>query len=668
MRWPGRRTLSVRARLLAMVLSPILIALPIIVGLLVYWGNVYYDRLLVYKIAADMAVANQYLDRVLDTIGANATRLADSARLAEVRTDPDAARLLLADSRVKLGFDFIFLLDERGRLVASSNGPSTTPDHAFWPVVESARGGKPRTGIDVYSPEQLAAIDAELAKRAYVAVVPTRNAAPDTKHEERRGMIIHAASPVLDAAGKVVGIVEAGMLLNGNLGFVDRINEIVYKDGSLPLASRGTTTLFLDDVRIATNVRLFEKRRALGTRVSLAVRDHVLGQGKTWLDKAFVVNDWYVSGYEPLYDSFDRRVGMLYVGYLETPFRHAKVTALVVMALVFALLSGAATVFFLRWVRPIFDPLAQMNRTMSAVEAGDATARVGETGRNDEIGALARHLDQLLDALQTRSDALRALNADLDRKVVERTAQLETARRQLAMSEKLAAIGQLTAGVAHEINNPIAVMQGNLDLMRAELGPALAPVAGEVRLLDEQINRVRIIVAKLLQFARPGEYAGYIEDVDVNALVGDSLVLVRHMLVKAGIELRQSLQARRAVRIARTELQQVLINLMVNAIQAMPNGGTLTLSSVDWEDRGVTVTVADTGVGIRREDLDRLFDPFFTTRKREGTGLGLSISYAILERYGADIDVQSEPGQGSTFTVRLLAEPDLASRPAAVTS
>ena len=418
-------------------------------------------------------------------------------------------------------------------------------------------------------------------------------------------------------------------------------------------------------MRIATNVRLFENRRALGTRVSLAVRDQVLGQGKTWLDTAFVVNDWYVSGYEPLYDTFERRVGMLYVGYLETPFRHAKYAALGIMTAVFALLAAAATVFFMRWARTIFDPLAQMNRTMSAVEAGDPTARVGETGSRDEIGALARHLDQLLDTLHAQSDALRALNADLDRKVVERTAQLDTARQQLARAEKLAAIGQLTAGVAHEINNPIAVMQGNLDVLRAELGPAIAPVAQEVRLLDEQINRVRIIVAKLLQFARPGEYAGYIDDVDVNALIGDCLVLVRHMLGQGAIEVRQSLAATRTVRIARTELQQVLINLMVNAIQAMPEGGVLTLATADRDDQGIAVTVADTGVGIRREDLGRIFDPFFTTRKREGTGLGLAISHAILERYGASIAVESEPGAGARFTVHLLIDPVLDSSPAA---
>jgi two-component system, NtrC family, sensor kinase len=112
--------------------------------------------------------------------------------------------------------------------------------------------------------------------------------------------------------------------LNQNLAFVDTINDLIYHDSALPEGSQGTVTLFLDDVRISTNVRLFENRRAIGTRVSAAVRSAVLEQGRIWLDSAFVVNNWYISGYEPMLDSYNRRVGMLYAGFLEKPFTAAK--------------------------------------------------------------------------------------------------------------------------------------------------------------------------------------------------------------------------------------------------------------------------------------------------------------------------------------------------------
>ena len=140
-------------------------------------------------------------------------------------------------------------------------------------------------------------------------------------------------------------------------------------------------------------------------------------------------------------------------------------------------------------------------------------------------------------------------------------------------SEKLAAIGQLTASIAHEINNPIAVMQGNLDLMRETLGAHAGPVAAELKLLDEQVERMRIIVTQLLQYARPTEYAGYVESIDVNRTLDDCLVLVAHLLAHTRIAVVRDLQASARVGFNRQELQQVVINLLVNAIQAMPHGG-----------------------------------------------------------------------------------------------
>jgi two-component system NtrC family sensor kinase len=649
----------VRAKLLAMVLSPIAIALPIVLALLVYWGNAYYNRLLAYKASADLAVANQYLENVVADTGQATAALASSYDLALARGAPQRLAEFLSRAAAERGLSFLVLLDAKGQPVAAGRVALPAEGQAHWPVVQKALAGTANAAIDVYAPEALEALDPELAKRAWMPVVATPGAAEDAKSVETRGLVVHAAAPVRDADGRVVGALQSGALLNGNLAFVDRLNELVYRDGSLPLGSRGTATLFLDDVRIATNVRMFEEERALGTRVSLEVRDSVLGRGNVWLDNAFVVNDWYMSGYQPLYDSFGHRVGMLYVGFLEGPFGRARTFALGVMAAFFALLALAASYFFLRAARAIFAPLERMSLTMDAVAAGDATARVGETGSRDEIGELARHFDSLLDTLHAKTGELERLNAALDRTVADRTAQLEVARKQLFMSEKLAAIGQLTAGVAHEINNPIAVIQGNLDLARELLGERVAPVAAEFRLADEQVNRIRLIVTKLLQFARPGEYAGYLEDVDVNVTASDTLVLVRHLLGKGRIEVVESLHSTRRVRIARSELQQVLVNLFVNAIHAMPDGGTLTVATADWADRGATVTVRDTGAGIREEDLSRVFDPFFTTKKREGTGLGLSISHTLVERYGGEITVDSRPGEGAAFTVWLLAEPEL---------
>jgi signal transduction histidine kinase len=251
--------------------------------------------------------------------------------------------------------------------------------------------------------------------------------------------------------------------------------------------------------------------------------------------------------------------------------------------------------------------------------------------------------------------------AERTRELEASNASLQLAQQQLVKSEKLAAIGQLTASIAHEINNPIAVMQGNLDLMRETLGDASKPVRAELKLLDEQVERMRIIVTQLLQYARPTEYAGYVETLDLNRTMEDCLVLVGHLLAQTNIVVQRDFQATRRVGCNRQELQQVVINLMINAIQAMPQGGELRLVSRDWADEagrgGVRLCVQDSGSGLSPEVLDRLFRPFFTT-KNDGNGLGLWISQGLVERYGGHIMAENRSDvQGASFCVALLTEP-----------
>jgi len=662
---PFRR--SVRAQLLALVLAPLLIGVPVLLALVWTWGNEAYHRLLTAKIRADLVIAHEYFDRVKDGIGRDLDSLATSHRLALDYPGGNAAELreLLNKVMAGYGMDFLHVLDAQGRPVAAARGArDALPDRTRWPVVAAALEGHSRTSIEVFGADELGAIDPALAVRAHTKLVPTPAARPDTRSSEDRGLMIHAAAPIRGLDGRVIGVLEGGVLLNGNLEMVDRINAIVYREGSLPLGSQGTATLFLGDTRVATNVHLFEGKRALGTRVSDVVYRYVIEQGQIWHDTAFVVNDYYVSGYEPFVDSAGRNVGMLYVGFLEAPLQAAKQTAMGVLFGLFVAISLIGSFVSLRWARAIFKPVERMNSVIARVEHGEANARVGELRREDEIGRVAREFDHLLDSLAAKREELQRWGDELDRKVAERTAELaeaneilRRAQQQLVMSEKLAAVGELTAGVAHEINNPVAVIQGNVDVLADILGEAAEPVREEIRLIHQQTERIRQIVTKLLQFARPGEFAGYAEAVDVRLVVADCLVLSRHTLETRGVQVVQQHAASCTVEINRSELQQVLINLIVNAVQAMADGGTLTLSSEDWTDGehtiGVRIGVMDTGPGIGEEHIDRIFDAFYTTKRGSGTGLGLSISQTLVQRYGGRITASSHPGEGSTFHVWL---------------
>ena len=355
---------------------------------------------------------------------------------------------------------------------------------------------------------------------------------------------------------------------------------------------------------------------------------------------------------------------MLYVGFTEAPFRWIKYAALASIGLIFVAVMVAAALLSLRWARGIFEPVERMAHTMQQVGGGHLDARVGAVASRDEIGQLAGHLDRLLDTVADNTHALQRWNAELDAKVAERTRDLEAAQSQLVRTEKLAAVGQLTASIAHEVNNPIAVLQGNLDLVRVLLGADAERVRGELRHADEQIERMRLIVTQLLQFARPAEFAGYVEAVDCNRLIEDCLLLAKHQLTQAGIEVRRELRATHRPAANRQELQQVLVNLLVNASHAMPDGGVLTISTHDRPGDGgdgdgnmIEIGVTDTGPGLGPELLRELFKPF-VTRKKDGTGLGLWISRTIVDRYGGDLRAadRTDGVSGAVFSVWLRAE------------
>ncbi|MFT6675516.1 MAG: two-component system NtrC family sensor kinase [Sulfitobacter sp.] len=646
---------SVRLRLLILALLPMVVLMPLMLLLGMKRWTSEYDNILIANVASDLRIAEQYLGRILTRTGTGLQGVTDSAEFLDVlQSDPDDLAQYLQLKQQAMQLDFLYYLPLSETLEPAQR----------WPVIAAAVRGTPATAIDIFAAPDLAALDRDLERRARVSLVATQAAVPTERIIEDRGMVVHTASPV--SYGGQTGVLIGGILLNRNLDFIDTINALVYLNAATGGDRQGTATLFLEDVRVSTNVRLFEDVRALGTRVSAAVRGEVLDDGKTWLNRAFVVNDWYISGYLPISDSFGKRVGMLYVGFLEAPFVAAKRGAYLALFIAFLLLLVVSIPFFLRMAKGIFSPLERMIQTMTRVEKGDLNARNGDVGSNNEIGQVASHLDTLLDQVQERDQALRSWADELNERVEERTAELKEANqkledtfKQLVMSEKLASIGEITAGVAHEINNPVAVIQGNVDVIRQTLDTRTEEVATELSLIDQQVQRIGAIVGKLLQFARPSEFSSYEESVDIASITKDSLVLIGHNLSNTDITIETQFGPAPLVHINAGELQQVIVNLLVNAVQAMEQDGTLTVSLFEETSDGVPgacLQIADTGPGIADENLDTLFAPFFTTKLAEGTGLGLSISQTLIQRAGGLIRVRNRRDRGAAFSIWLPAD------------
>ncbi len=235
--------------------------------------------------------------------------------------------------------------------------------------------------------------------------------------------------------------------------------------------------------------------------------------------------------------------------------------------------------------------------------------------------------------------------------IVEDVSDKVRLEEQLATSEKLASIGVLAAGVAHELNTPLTGISSYAQMLKKELG-GNEPSAHILEKIDKQTGRASRIIQSLLNFARQGDVPLF-EDVNVNDVIMDALSLLEHRMSHSRVVLQKQLGVVSTIQGDEGKLQQVFLNLFVNGIDAMPSGGTLKVSSRQFED-GVEVVVSDSGEGIKPDDLVRIYDPFFTTKRdRKGTGLGLAVSYGIVKRHGGAISVDSQAGKGTTFTVLL---------------
>lgn len=264
--------------------------------------------------------------------------------------------------------------------------------------------------------------------------------------------------------------------------------------------------------------------------------------------------------------------------------------------------------------------------------------------------ALAKELEHTRE-LHRESTALAQENARLYSELQERLDELERTQNQLIQSAKLAAIGELAANVAHEINNPLTAVLTNAELL-ADDSSAEDPHKSELQTIREEALRARGIVRNLLDFARQTPPA--LELTEPGIIMKSVIPLIQKRAAVADVEIRESCEpGPLPIMVDINQMKQVLINLLTNAIDAMPQGGVVSVTERRQNDR-VEIIVSDAGTGIPPQHRDRIFEPFFTTKPGvTGTGLGLSVSYGIIERHHGSIRVDSAPGVGTTFTVSL---------------
>jgi two-component system NtrC family sensor kinase len=329
-----------------------------------------------------------------------------------------------------------------------------------------------------------------------------------------------------------------------------------------------------------------------------------------------------------------------------------------------ALLSLAAIIYLMRSIKRRLDMLVQ---GIERVSSGNYDSKVDAVS-NDEIGFLAETFNTMtsnLDKTTRQRDILegelRELNASLEKRVSYATEELKRTHEQMLRTETLSAVGTLASGVAHELATPLASVINYVQMIRRRTDER-ERLAEEMSIVEKELVRCSGILRGMLSFVRAPETEKV--PTDVNNIIRDLTELMRYRAKSGKVTVKESLEpSLPPVMAVPGQIKQVFMNIMVNAIEAMKEGGKLELeTSMKHEGRQIAVRISDTGCGIPRSDLNRIFEPFYTS-KNEGTGLGLSLTYGIVKGHGGDIEVNSEEGRGTTFVISLpvsqcgIAEP-----------
>jgi two-component system NtrC family sensor kinase len=319
-------------------------------------------------------------------------------------------------------------------------------------------------------------------------------------------------------------------------------------------------------------------------------------------------------------------------------------------------LAGALT-----W-RMVLRPVRRLTEASRLVAAGDLSVRTPVTS-TDEIGEMTASWNAMVEDLARARHEREEWSRTLEQRIEAKTRQLERAHEQMLLVEKMASLGKLAAVVAHEVNNPLAGIQTYARLLRRQLAKRLegaaeadpAETAKILELVESEAARCGGIVRNLLLFSRtPG--ARFSAE-PLAPLVERCVLLVKHQAELQNVEIRTEFSPDlQPVQCDPSQVQQLLLALCMNAIEAMPRGGILTIRARPTEEAGVQLEVSDTGVGIPKENLQHIFEPFFTTKEEgKGVGLGLAVVYGIVQGHHGQVEVDSTEGRGTTFTIRLPA-------------
>ena len=463
--------------------------------------------------------------------------------------------------------------------------------------------------------------------------------------EEPTGMLAGAAVPVVED-GHLIGIIQMGRLLNGAAEEVDRIRNAVFENEYYRGKPVGTATIFMGDMRISTNVQDSQGRRAVGTHVSEEVATQVLEEGRSWTGRAFVVDAWYLSQYDPIRDLDGQVIGIRYVGELEQKYLDMRTRAVAsYLSIIFA---GMILAFLLSSlvIRGIVSPIHRLSEATKLISTGDLAHRVG-TAAKDEIGELSVSFNTMAEQLERQRQ-----------EIERRQAELESISRELQRVNRN--YMEMLGFVAHELKNPLAsaimslhtVKEGYLGETTSAQRRSLESVARSLDYFDDMIKNY-LDLSRL----EKGEFQVNKRRVSLRDVVAPVLEGLERGLQERQMVVDNRIREDTVVTADGNLLTIVYDNLLSNAIKYGRQGGSILLDAKN-DSAEVMLVIQNEGEGIPPEMMGLLFGKFSrldgpACAGKRGTGLGLYICKEIVEKHGGRIWADSRMGEWAKFSLTL---------------
>jgi len=448
-------------------------------------------------------------------------------------------------------------------------------------------------------------------------------------------LMMAASAPIFDAQGNIIGVILGGISLDQNLKFVNEINQTIFQNARYQGSDVGIVTIYKYDMGSTTCLPCAKTSRSIGDHLPETIYEQVIEGGQRWVGRQFIGNDWYYAAYEPIKGLNYEPVGMLSVGIIEQKFLDTKSQMINAFVSITVFVAIITTIVSYIISRQIVFPINTFATATKDIAEGNFDVRV-EYDLKDELGELAETINHMAEALKDRDDKIK-----------------EFTKSRIIASERLALVGQLSANVAHELNNPLTGIVTYAHLLLEKMDNENTSI-DHVQKIVVQADRCKEIIRGLLDFSRQRQPNKTL--CDINSILQNCISLVENQALFHNITVNKVLAADLPLAVLDpSQMERVFINLIINAAEAMDGNGYLTMKSrLNQATQSIEIDFIDSGHGIDEENLNKIFDPFFTTKEvGHGTGLGLAISFGIVKKHQGNITVKSVLSKGSTFRVHL---------------